>query len=383
MQAVHSLRLSVIFLCLLAMESLASEKAPSRQDLQKIQTNIEKQLRKLDKKNSERDKLNKGLRAVENRQATIATRIKKLNSDILKLKRTLLEKQSQQASFQEQLQTQTEQIQAILFSTYRLGRESRIKLFLNLENVNKLSRTLTFANYIGEAHRKEIEAFKKTLKELETIKMAIEQDQRNLANQQQSLVKEQATLDQTAEERKALIARINREINHQEKHIQSLKADQKRLVALFDAMQASLTADPKLNAGKHPFSKTKRLLPPPAKGRLVKRFGKRVDNTPLTWQGISFLGETGEAVEAVHYGRVVFSGWFRGKGLLLIIDHGEGYMTLYAHNQTLLFETGDWVQKHDIIATIGNSGGLDHSELYFEIRHHGEALNPLHWLRSK
>ena len=86
---------------------------------------------------------------------------------------------------------------------------------------------------------------------------------------------------------------------------------------------------------------------------------------------------------AVHHGRVIFADWFRGKGLLMIIDHGNGYMTLYAHNQSLLRETGDWVSAGETVAAVGNSGGLDHSELYFEIRHLGQPLNPKYWLKKK
>jgi septal ring factor EnvC (AmiA/AmiB activator) len=103
-------------------------------------------------------------------------------------------------------------------------------------------------------------------------------------------------------------------------------------------------------------------------------------SSQLTWNGIFYGGSSGSDVTAIHYGRVIFSDYLKGYGLLLIVDHGDGYMSLYAHNQTLYKEIGDWVSSKEVIAAVGNSGGLEHSGLYFEIRHQGQPQDPKQWL---
>ena len=126
----------------------------------------------------------------------------------------------------------------------------------------------------------------------------------------------------------------------------------------------------------------KRKLPWPVKGSYEKRFGKKHTGS-LRWEGDAFYARLGQDITAIHHGRVVFSDWFRGKGFLLIIDHGDGYMSLYAHNQSLLRDTGDWVSQGETIATLGNTGGLANAELYFEIRYKGKPQNPKKWFKKR
>jgi septal ring factor EnvC (AmiA/AmiB activator) len=120
----------------------------------------------------------------------------------------------------------------------------------------------------------------------------------------------------------------------------------------------------------------------PVAGKVVSHFGRPRSEGGLRWQGAQIEAAEGTEVRAIHHGRVVFADWFRGQGLLIIIDHGDGYMSLYSHNKSLLRETGDWVTVGEPIATIGNSGGLSEYGLYFEIRHRGKASNPARWCAS-
>nr|WP_241263348.1 peptidoglycan DD-metalloendopeptidase family protein [Parahaliea mediterranea] len=102
----------------------------------------------------------------------------------------------------------------------------------------------------------------------------------------------------------------------------------------------------------------------------------------MRWQGVNIPAEPGSTVRAIHHGRVVYADWFRGSGLLLIVDHGDGYMSLYAHNQSLLREVGEWVQAGTPVGTVGDSGGLERPALYFEIRHQGKPVDPAGWCRG-
>ncbi|MDC3332982.1 peptidoglycan DD-metalloendopeptidase family protein, partial [bacterium] len=122
-------------------------------------------------------------------------------------------------------------------------------------------------------------------------------------------------------------------------------------------------------------------MPWPTAGKLANSFGSKRNGTTLRWQGVNINARQGSDVKAIHYGRVVFADWFRGSGLLVIIDHGDGYMSLYGHNQSLLKSPGEWVIPGESIATVGNSGGQKSAGLYFEIRKNGKPTDPKRWCK--
>ena len=119
----------------------------------------------------------------------------------------------------------------------------------------------------------------------------------------------------------------------------------------------------------------------PSKGRLINKFGQERQGS-RRWKGIIINGQTGQAVNVISHGRVLFADWIKGFGLVMVVDHGKGYMTLYGHNQTLLKQAGDYVQANEQIALLGQSGGQNKPVLYFELRHKGKAINPIRWLKS-
>ncbi len=121
----------------------------------------------------------------------------------------------------------------------------------------------------------------------------------------------------------------------------------------------------------------------PLDGSIVQKFGSRHTLGDLTWEGVTISGNAGADIKAVHHGRVVFADWFSTSGLLLIIDHGDGYMSLYAHNQDLFKTVGEWVAAGEVIAAVGNTGGNRDYGLYFEIRHNGKAENPTLWFMAR
>src|SRR5690606_28607021 len=134
-------------------------------------------------------------------------------------------------------------------------------------------------------------------------------------------------------------------------------------------------------AGNRSFREARGQLPWPVAGKPVNRFGSPRGNSSLRWQGINIVASEGTTVRAVHGGRVIFADWLRGSGLLLIVDHGGGFMSLYAHNQTLLRNVGDTVRAGEPIATVGSSGGQPQAALYFEIRREGVPTDPAQWCR--
>ena len=133
---------------------------------------------------------------------------------------------------------------------------------------------------------------------------------------------------------------------------------------------------------RRPFDQIKGKMSWPVAGTVVHRYGESRESGAMTWRGVFIQAPSGQFIKSPHYGQVVFSGWLKSFGLLMIVDHGNEYMTLYAHNQSLLRTEGDWVLPGEDIALVGNSGGQQQPGLYFEVRHKGQPANPLNWLAT-
>ncbi len=358
----------------------AANKPPSKKDLERLQQEINSAERKLNQQQNKSHSLEKRLRKTETDLGTLKRKIRHLQSTINEQQTQLKSLHTKQQVLQARSKEQQAEIANLITTSYRLGREKRIKVLLNQEDPEKFSRSLIYADYLNQAHLSAIDAYRQTADELERIKPVLQAKTQALLNNKTALLDQQTSLKKTLNNRQATLAALTKSINSDKDQLSKLKRERKELEALLKAVEKTVTSI-QLPSDTIPFAKTKGKLPRPIRGQLKNRYGKKRGKSGLRWQGIAFYAPPGRDVTSVHYGRVVFADWFKGKGLLMIIDHGDGYMTLYAHNQSLLREPGDWVSAGETIATTGNSGGLDHTELYFEIRHQGEAVNPMYWLR--
>ena len=360
----------------------AAAKPPSKEDLKALQKKIKNAENKLNKKKNETGKLQNSLRQTETALAKNTLETKQLQNAIYEQQQQLntLEKDQQQLADKKKILAQ--QIAQQIAASYRLGREEKIKVLLNQQDPQKLSRHLSYADYFNKARIETIESFQQTIRALETIKPAIEKKSAALLQNKEALIEQQKQLKQHFAARKKTLNSINASIKTDQKKLQKLQQEQTLLADLLKAVEVTVK-NIKLPSDATPFANNKGKLLWPSKGELKNRYGKKRPPSNLRWQGISFLSQAGKKINAIHHGRIIFADWFRGKGLLTIIDHGDGYMSLYAHQQTQLREAGDWISAGENIGTVGSSGGLDHAELYFEIRHNGKAINPKRWLTRK
>jgi len=272
-----------------------------------------------------------------------------------------------------------EQLAEQLDSTYRLARQSRIKLILNQDSPAELSRLLGYHERINAVQVQKIQRLRKLLDELNktvaaiSIELsAVEQAQK----EQQSIRNEQA---EQVLQREALIASLSTQISGEESRLKELRQNQEDLEKLLQRL-TDVLADIPANLGRQlGVSEQKGHLPMPAKGPVKHGFGQSRSGT-MSWQGWVIDVSRGTEVAAVAYGRVAFADWLRGYGLLMIIDHGDGFMTLYGYNESLLWDVGDWVEPSAVIATAGNSPGGEYG-LYFELRKEGRALDPAAWIK--
>lgn len=360
--------LLIILLCL-TLYSRADE--PNRADLQLLQKKIIQEQQLLENKNNQKSKLIKQVRELELGIAANQKSIKKIKSDINQLN-TALQKENkliEQLSLKQK--TLQRQVSEILKSQYFLLNQSHLRYFLSQNNTSK-DQLQYYAKAVNENQTKLINQYQANFEQLQKNKRIIQQNRKKLKEKQQQLDRKQKQQALQHTKRSLVLADLNNKISSQQDQLKQLIDDRNRLENLLNSLEKEIQL---LNnpSTSHSFASMQGKIPLPVKKQDIKQIFNNKN-------GVRFISPQGSLVRAVFPGQVVFAGWFRGKGLLLIIDHGDAFMSLYAHNETLLVETGDWVASSDNIATVGNSGGLEKSQLYFEIRHQGKASKAKKWL---
>jgi septal ring factor EnvC (AmiA/AmiB activator) len=281
------------------------------------------------------------------------------------------------------LHHQSSELAREALAAYAMGRQQQIKLLLNQEQPSAVGRMLVYFSYLSRARQAKIEAMQSTLQHLEAVKEDIQLKSEALTALQEEQRQQAARLEVQRQKREQVLAQVTAQLHSQGGELRRLQQDEKQLQALVHSLQELLSDIPADASQQKPFKALKGRLRWPARGQLVKRFGSLRGNSGLKWQGVLIEAPEGGQVRAVSQGRVAFADWMRGFGLLLIIDHGDGYMSLYGQNEALYKEVGEWVDSGEVVATLGASGGQTEAGLYFEIRHNGQPVNPLNWCAGK
>jgi len=279
------------------------------------------------------------------------------------------------ASLDERMALLSEQVR----SSYRMSSQSRIKLVLNQDDPVRLGRMLAYYDYLNRAQVEKISSLREALTTLDGMQQSIDRELlrvENVQNEQRAVLNE---LNQQREERNALLAKLSSQINSEESRLQELEQNRRDLEALLERLSDVLADIPADLGSRVGIAKQKGRLPLPVKGPVRHAYGQRRARG-LHWQGWLIGVETGTEVNAVAYGRVAFADWLRGYGLLMIIDHGQGYLSLYGNNESLLREAGAWVEPGETISVVGSNPGSDQG-LYFELRKDGKAVDPAAWLK--
>ncbi len=362
--------------------SATSEPDVSPKQLKQLKKTIGKLNSELDKAEGKKNELQKLLKKNELEISRIGKGIHKVQQQLNDAQKRLKKLQKKKKSLELQLKNQQAYLKKQIVTAYSLGRQPAVKVLLNLEDPQKIDRTLAYYDYFNKARAKEIESYRTTIKHLSDTRSAIDQENDKLINARSQLVTSKAELNESQRSRKRTLARLNDSIKGKSLELEKLTNDQKRLEQLLKEVEKAI-ANLTLPEDSRPFSQLKSKLPWPTHGRVTEYYGSRLAGGKLRRNGVIIETNSAIQVSAVHYGRVVFSDWIRGFGLMTIVDHGGGYMSLYGHNKSLLKEIGDWVRTGETIAYSGNSGGQKETGLYFEIRKNGRPQNPLKWLQRK
>ena len=309
--------------------------------------------------------------------------LRKTDLELGDLGKQLAELKADQQTTAATLQRQSSELAREALAAYAMGRQQQIKLLLNQEQPSAVGRMLVYFSYLSRARQAKIATMHSTLQHLETVKQEIHMNSQALSALQQEQRQQAERLEEQRQERERVLAQLTIQLHSQGGELQRLQRNEKQLQALVHSLQELLSDIPAEASQQKPFKVLKGQLRWPARGRLVKRFGNLRGDSGLKWQGVLIEAPQGGQVRAVSQGRVAFADWMRGFGLLLIIDHGDGYMSLYGQNEALYKEVGEWVDSGEVVATLGASGGQTEAGLYFEIRHNGHPVNPVSWCAGK
>ena len=293
------------------------------------------------------------------------------------------EQQSLQQQSRELLASKREQEQvlaALLRHAYINRKDNALKSLLNAESLSEGARQLQYTRYLSEFQLDRIETFNATLSELAALDAEVAQNLSLMDRQQQQAIRLDNELAQARESQAAALAELKNSIASRSSAMTQLETQQSELQQLIEEITRALEGVSSFDQIT-PLADSRGKLPPPVDEPVAHAFGATYGGGSLVRKGLSYSPNPGNPVRAVHAGRVVFADWLRGSGLLIVLDHGQGYMSLYGHNEALAVRGGDWVDAGEVLARSGISSSDSAAGLYFEIRRNGEPQDPTAWLR--
>ncbi len=286
------------------------------------------------------------------------------------------------AAIGERLRQQREQIAALLRSAHAAGRHERLRIVFAPEQLGRIERALAYHRYLQRDRVARIDALRADLAALDAVRERTAAARDEVAQAQREQAQAVAALQEAREARTGTLAALERQLADQATRLAALGRDERGLLDLLARLRDAIADIPKVLAGGEPFTSRRGKLPWPASGQIVQRFGEPGDAGRAS-TGVLIAAGVGAPVRAVSHGRVAFADWMAGFGLLLILDHGDGWMSLYAYNDALRAEVGDWVDAGTLIASAGSSGGRAEPGLYFELRSRGRPVDPAGWLARR
>jgi septal ring factor EnvC (AmiA/AmiB activator) len=411
--------LALILLACLLTPAFADEKAATQKQLEAARSDVAELKKLLEKLQQDKSGVQKDLRKTETEMGELEKQVKELQKNLKDGEEEIQRLDQEKKKLHDARLEQQRLIGIQARAAYQSGRQEYLKLLLNQQNPEKFSRTLTYYDYLSEARMEQLATFNETLRQLANVEQEIVNQQNQLLEHKSALDARVERLAQARKERQLALAKLNQEYSARDRKLKARQQEQAQLARVLKTIEATLArqareaeqarqraliaareqqrsstaaasnpgSGPLVSSGSTyggPFAQARGKLPWPVDGRLVARYGTpRGTDARTKWDGVLIGASAGSQVRAVHGGRVVFADWLRGAGLLVILDHGNGYLSLYGHNQSLLRDAGDVVNAGEPIATVGTSGGQDTPALYFAIRQQGRPSDPAQWCRTQ
>lgn len=412
---------AALFAALMLLAWTAAPIAAEKEDLRTTQQRLEKLRKEMAQTKGTQSEATDALRASESAISNSNRKLRELNAAQAAAELALQHASDEGTRLQTGLQQREDALAKLLYGRYATGNDPALQALLSGEQPAESARALVYQSYLARAHTELIEGLRADLRRQQALETDAQQKRAELATLAQAQAAEQQHLQAQVTQRRSVLARLSEQIRQQKREVKVAQRDEARLSQLVEKLaearrqrlaeaqrrkqaearrQQQAEARRKSPPGEAPeksttpptrnerlpeafgdtdFARLKGRLHLPVRGELSARFGAARADSGLRSKGIFIRAAQGQEVHAIASGQIVFADWMRGFGNLLIIDHGAGYMSVYGNNESILKKAGDEVRGGDVIATVGASGGNEVPGLYFELRHQGQAFDPLTW----
>lgn len=380
----------------MATGALAAPADVKREELKDLQGRIQSLQKNLAKTEETRADAAEELRETEQAISEANRKLRELGGERVAVQSTLGDLNAQSQKLSARIATQQAQLGRLFTRQYYAGETDAMRHLLSGNDPNQLARDAHYLSLLSRAKAGLIRNLGEVLDEKKRLAGLARDKNEELAEIEKRQQQERAGLVEQQKKRQAVLARLSERIKAQRREVDGLKRDEKRLAKLIEglgrivakprrapqakgpALRNERTPDAALSADA--FAQLKGRLSLPVRGELANRFGTPRQEGGTTWKGVFIRAANGTDVKAVAPGRIVFSDWLRGFGNLAIVDHGDGYLSVYGNNESLFKGVGQPVRSGEVIASVGNSGGNQETGLYFELRHLGQPVDPLKWV---
>ena len=352
--------------------------AQEQSDLESIQQLIKEKQAQISQQLEAAKKLQDNLKDVELQIAKSSKELNQTEKSLDNNKQQLGKLRQQKKGYLASLEQQKTVLAKQIRSAYMTGNYDFAKMLLNQQDAANFERTITYYQYLNKARKSQIDSFNLLVIDLQKVNAKLIDNQNELQQLKGKQLEQQQVLQANQSEREKTLIAMQNAIESEEAKIAQLQINEKNLLEALTRAQQQV--DKQEDVTLTGLSDFKGRLLMPAKGNLRKMFG-RFRQGQIKWKGVVINGTAGDSVIAIHQAKVLYSDWLRGFGLVTVLDHGDGFMSLYGHNQALLKQAGEAVQAGEAIALLGQSGGQSRPNLYFEIRYKGTPINPVSWLK--
>jgi septal ring factor EnvC (AmiA/AmiB activator) len=379
-----------------AMAAKQPTPAQKEAELKRLNQRIDKVRKSVNADVAKRDKLSVQLREAELGVAEARKSLEEIRAQRIAAEARLRELEQQRAQRERELDGERAALAGELRTAYVNGREEQLKLLLNQEDPADFGRMLAYYGYFGRARAERIRGIQEKLEHLALLREKIAAETSRLAELERDREQKVAALASSRQQREAAVKAIDRQIKTRGGELKRMQSQARSLENLIAELRKAIEKAEKAGAGARPssgqrgvakqapFEPLRGKLPWPVEdGKVIARFGQARAGGSLRWQGMLIGTDRGARVRAPFAGRVVYGDWLPGMGLMLVLDHGGGYMSLYGHNEELFRKVGDSVAAGDVIGSVGDSGGHNQPALYFEVRRGRTPVDPQTWLTRK
>ena len=370
-----------IFLSHTAIANKSNEEKEERK-LKNIQNQMKNVASRIDNAKNKNRKLEEELRKSELTAFKLAEQLENTRFEILKKNDAISNLEIEKKKYKKIIKKEKEKLGNQIRNTYQVGKYNYIKLLLNQDNMSQINRIVAYYDYDNYARSNRIKNLSSILNGLNNVKKEIQKENDNLKLLDVTYRTKLNDYDQIRKKRLDSIVEIKNYIEKQDIELILLKENERDLGKLLKKLKQNTYDENSHKENSIAFSAKKGKLKWPVKGKLLKKYGVLKKAAGLKWQGVLIKANSGSEVRAISDGKIVFADWFRNYGLLIIIEHDNGYLSLYGHNQKILKSTGELVKTREIIAAVGDSGGQNNPALYFEIRKGKKTLNPSRWCKN-